>query len=68
LRIQIDKLNFTPGQYKLDVFVLNGGEVVESNLECVYFFIDSSEKAGRPGGFPPHVKVFSDTDWKLYDF
>jgi lipopolysaccharide transport system ATP-binding protein len=65
IEITINSLIYTPGQYKLDIFIIEYGTITDANMECLYFNIENSDKSTRPGGFPSHAKVFTDTVWKV---
>ncbi len=60
----LSSLNLSPGYYSLDIFVLNKGELCHGITDMLEFTVLNSDKALRPDGFPAHVKIFSDTQWK----
>ena len=65
IRITINSLIYTPGRYNLDIFIIEQGTITDANIECLYFVIDNSIKSARPGGFPAHARVFTETEWKV---
>ena len=64
IEINLDSVNFTPGTYKMDLFLLKN-EMLHANTDCLTFSVINSDKIKRPGGFPGHVKYFTDTRWKV---
>jgi lipopolysaccharide transport system ATP-binding protein len=63
--IESAQVNFTPGNYSIDLFVLNNNEMCWGLEEFTEFTVINSDKALRPNGFPSHVKFFTDSKWRL---
>lgn len=63
--IQLESVNYTPGDYTVDIFVLNNDEMCWGCEDGAQFSVLNSEKALRMNGFPSHVKVFTATEWQL---
>ena len=61
----LQSVNFTPGTYLMDLFILNNGQIFKGLFDCIRFNVLNSEKVMRPGGFPSHVKVYSETSWEI---
>ncbi|MEO6681925.1 MAG: ABC transporter ATP-binding protein [Ginsengibacter sp.] len=64
VEIKLNSVNFTPGAYKIDLFLLKN-EMFHANLECLNFTVLDSDKTRRPSGFPTHVKFFTDCNWEI---
>lgn len=64
IRIKISSINFTPGNYKMDIFLLKD-EIYHANIECLAFTVINSDKTRRPNGFPSYVKSFTDSEWSI---
>jgi lipopolysaccharide transport system ATP-binding protein len=64
VEIKLLGVNFTPGNYKIDLFLLKD-EIYHANIECLTFAVLNSDKIHRPNGFPAHVRYFTDCDWKV---
>lgn len=64
IEINLCSVNFTPGYYKTDIFLLKD-EMFHANVECMTFTVMNSDKVRRPGGFPSHVKFYTETNWKI---
>jgi lipopolysaccharide transport system ATP-binding protein len=65
ITIKLKSLNFTPGQYQMDIFVMEHNVMLDSVIEGLFFVINNSLLTSRPGGFPAHVRVFTPTSWEL---
>lgn len=65
--IEFTTLNFSPGTYTLDIFLLDRDEICQANIECLTISMLSSDKILRPAGFPTHVKFFTDTNWQIHE-
>lgn len=64
VEIKILSVNFTPGNYKVDLFLLKD-EMFHANIECLTFSVLNSDKINRPNGFPSHVKYFTNSEWEI---
>ncbi len=64
-QIQLHQINFTPSIYKIDVFILNNGALCWGCHDFEELTVINSDKALRPSGFPAHVKIFTETSWKI---
>jgi lipopolysaccharide transport system ATP-binding protein len=64
VEIKILSINFTPGNYKVDLFLLKD-EMFHANIECLTFSVLNSDKINRPNGFPSHVKYFTNSEWEI---
>ena len=51
--------------FLMDLFILNNGQIFKGLFDCIKFNVLNSEKVMRPGGFPSHVKVYSETSWEI---
>jgi len=65
IRIDIASVNFSPGDYKIDLFILKQNEIFDAFIDYLTFTVDNSKNAIRPNGFPKHVKVFTHTAWTV---
>lgn len=63
--IILKQINFTPGTYTIDFFILNNDDMCWGSEDFAEFTVYNSEKAMRPNGFPQHVKTFTDSTWKV---
>lgn len=63
--VQLENINYSPGVYTLDLFVLNQNAVCFSYEDFHQFTVINSDKALRPYGFPAHVKTFTDSKWSI---
>ena len=64
IEIRMLSVNFTPGNYKIDLFLLKD-EIYHANIECLTFSVLDSDRIRRPNGFPGHVKFFTDCEWQI---
>ncbi|MES1198158.1 MAG: polysaccharide ABC transporter ATP-binding protein [Chitinophagaceae bacterium] len=65
VEIEILSVNYTPGIYNLDIFLIDNNEICHANIDCLTITVINSDKVLRPNGFPAHVKTFSETNWKI---
>ncbi len=65
IKANMSSLNMTPGPYSLDIFILNNDEMCHAFTDYFEFNVLNSNKVLRPDGFPSHVRMFTDTNWKI---
>lgn len=65
VKATIQSINFTPGIYTIDLFIVANDKVLKGLYDCIQFNVLNSEKVMRTGGFPTHVKIYSETTWDI---
>jgi hypothetical protein len=61
------KINFTPGLYSLDYFIVNGRDLLDGMESATKIEILQGSAIRRPGVFPSHVKTFLQSKWRTID-
>ncbi|NDK56319.1 ABC transporter ATP-binding protein [Pontibacter fetidus] len=61
----LTSIDFSPGLYWIDVFIMDNGILLHGIHDILSFSVLNSNKVKRPGGFPQHVKLFTEANWNI---
>jgi lipopolysaccharide transport system ATP-binding protein len=63
--VRVEKLFFSPGFYNIDIGIISQYEILDMIENIISFQVLQSSAIHRPGGFPSHVRTFSNSVWQL---
>jgi len=65
VRAELSYITPSPGSYSIDLFIINDGDMLHGINNLKEISIINSDKISRPGGFPHHVKTYTETKWNI---